>query len=197
MHHTSVTPNVVVERWTLLLRIRELPGSNPGPETDYPDRGFRRFHQSLHVNVRAIPWNLATIASFQIFCTSSFTFRHFIRRYKTNSVSSELEGSSPCLQEPATGPYPELTESTPPPANLPNIHSDPIFPSTPRSSEWSLFVGLSHQNLVYLVPAHLILLDRLSSSWFDLPNIALSTRDNRSIYLISGTYTSIVLVFLT
>jgi hypothetical protein len=36
------------------------------------------------------------------------------------------------------------------PANLPKIHSVPILPSTPRSSELSLSLGLSHQNLVHL-----------------------------------------------
>jgi hypothetical protein len=70
----------------------------------------------------------------------------------------------------ATGPYLEPMESTPhppPPSNLPKIHSDPILPSTPRSSGWSLSFGLSHQNLVHfpLPPmratcsAHLILFD--------------------------------------
>jgi hypothetical protein len=34
-----------------------------------------------------------------------------------------------------------------PPANLPEIHSDPILPSTSRSSEWCLSFVLSHQNL--------------------------------------------------
>jgi hypothetical protein len=31
------TPNVVVEWLTLMLRIKEVPASNPGPETGYPD----------------------------------------------------------------------------------------------------------------------------------------------------------------
>jgi putative component of membrane protein insertase Oxa1/YidC/SpoIIIJ protein YidD len=37
----------------------------------------------------------------------------------------------------------------PPPNNIPNVHSDPILPSTLRSSEWSLSFGLSHQNLLH------------------------------------------------
>jgi hypothetical protein len=55
------------------------------------------------------------------------------------------------------------------PDNLLKIHSDPILPSTPWSSKWSLSFGLSHQNPVHfplLSPpmratctAHLILLD--------------------------------------
>jgi hypothetical protein len=59
-------------------------------------------------------------------------------------VAPEPEGSSPHSQQPATGPYPEQTESTPHP-NLPKIHFDPILPSTPRSSEWFLSHELSHR----------------------------------------------------
>jgi hypothetical protein len=53
----------------------------------------------------------------------------------------ELQGSSPHSQLLATGPYPEPVESnpqSPPPANLPKIHSDPILPSMPWPSKWSL-----------------------------------------------------------
>jgi hypothetical protein len=42
----------------------------------------------------------------------------------------EPEGSSPYLRNPANGPYPEPTESTPRhPAIVPKIHSDPIYAS--------------------------------------------------------------------
>jgi hypothetical protein len=82
-------------------------------------------------------------------------------------VTSEPEGSSPCSQEPITGPYPESTESITHPTNLPKIDSDLILTSTPRSSEWSLSFRLSHQILYTFLsspmratyPAHLILLD--------------------------------------
>jgi hypothetical protein len=37
---TCETPNVVVEWPTILLRVREVPGSNLGPETGYPDLWF-------------------------------------------------------------------------------------------------------------------------------------------------------------
>jgi hypothetical protein len=33
----NYTANVVVEWLKFLIRIREIPGSNPGPETVYPD----------------------------------------------------------------------------------------------------------------------------------------------------------------
>jgi hypothetical protein len=54
-----------------------------------------------------------------------------VRTGKTNSVAPEPEGSSPHSQQPASGPYPEPGESTPhplpPAANLPKVHSDPIY----------------------------------------------------------------------
>jgi hypothetical protein len=60
----------------------------------------------------------------------------------TNFVAPEPEGSSPHSQQPANDPYPEPGESTPqPPNNPPKAHFDPILPSTPRSSEWSLSFG--------------------------------------------------------
>jgi hypothetical protein len=38
----------------------------------------------------------------------------------------------------------------PPPANLPKIDSDPILPTTPWSSEWSLSFGLPPHTLTHL-----------------------------------------------
>jgi hypothetical protein len=70
-------------------------------------------------------------------------------------------------------PVPILSQLDPiytPPANLPKIHSDPILPSTPWSSKWSLSFWLSHQN-----PVHIPLLSHAChmshpphSPWFDL-----------------------------
>jgi hypothetical protein len=59
----------------------------------------------------------------------------------TNSVALELKGSSPRSQQ-TLPPFPNLSQLNPRhtrPANLPKIHSDPILPSTPRSSEWTFF----------------------------------------------------------
>jgi hypothetical protein len=71
----------------------------------------------------------------------------------TNSVGPEAEDSSLRSQEPATGPIPVPTTSTPhsppPPGDLPGLFSEPILPSTRRSSDCSLSSGLSHQNLVH------------------------------------------------
>jgi hypothetical protein len=54
-------------------------------------------------------------------------------------MAPEPEGSSPHSQQPANGPYPEPSESTPhtPPTNLSKVHFDPILPSTPWSFRWS------------------------------------------------------------
>jgi hypothetical protein len=91
-------------------------------------------------------------------------------------VSTEPEDSWPCAQEPATGPYHELTEST--------LHPQPIQPisltsilihilsSTPRSSEWSLSFRLSHQNLVqFSLLSHVCYMPCSPHfPWFNLPN---------------------------
>jgi hypothetical protein len=55
----------------------------------------------------------------------------------TNSMAQEPEGSSLHSQQPATGPCPEPVESNPhTQANLPKIHSDPIFPPTPSDENF-------------------------------------------------------------
>jgi hypothetical protein len=61
--------------------------------------------------------------------------------------------------------------STPLPNNLPQIHSNPILPSRPKSSKLSLSFGLSYQN-----PAHVSPLSHAChmpcpphSPWFDQP----------------------------
>jgi hypothetical protein len=58
------------------------------------------------------------------------------------------------------------------PAYLPKIHPNPILPSTPRSSEWSLSFGLSHQNPAQFSPlSHACHMPRPPHfPRFDLPN---------------------------
>jgi hypothetical protein len=41
----------------------------------------------------------------------------------------------------------------PPPANLSNVHFDPILPSTPWSFKWSFSFGRSHQHSVHVCPS--------------------------------------------
>jgi hypothetical protein len=98
----------------------------------------------------------------------------FIIKYEvTNSVAPEPDSSLPYSQEPTTAPYPEPTESNlHHPAYLAMSHPDYIVTSMPRSSEWSLFHGLSHQNLAHFsVLSHMCHMPRPPHCpWFDLPN---------------------------
>jgi hypothetical protein len=86
----------------------------------------------------------------------------------TNSVAPEPEGSSPCSQQPATGPYPEPGESAPPhpPQSIalrslliPSFHlglSSRLFPSGLPTKTFYIFLSsLMHATR----PAHLILLN--------------------------------------
>jgi hypothetical protein len=69
----------VVECLTLLLRIWEVPGSNLGPETGYPDV-FYGCPQSLQENAGKYLKNEAASASPQILFDSSLTYYPNIRR---------------------------------------------------------------------------------------------------------------------
>jgi len=61
------------------------------------------------------------------------------------------EGSLQCSQKRATVRSPEPYESNPhPPTYFFKIHSDIIFPSTPRFSGWSLPFRFSDQHFVYI-----------------------------------------------
>jgi hypothetical protein len=48
-------PNVVVEWLLLLLRIPEVPGSNIGFKTTYPEWKFHGFPQSIQANTGVVP----------------------------------------------------------------------------------------------------------------------------------------------
>jgi hypothetical protein len=60
----------------------------------------------------------------------------------------ELKGSLPCLQKPATGPYPEPDSYS---LQLLTLFPEDQFkyypPSTPRSSKWSLLLKFSNQSI--------------------------------------------------
>jgi hypothetical protein len=66
-------------------------------------------------------------------------------------VAPEPEGSSPHSQQPASDPYPEPRESTPPPPSTISLRSI-LIPSTPWSFKWSLSFGPSHQKPVHVSP---------------------------------------------
>jgi hypothetical protein len=50
----SVNPIFVLEWLTFLLRVRDVPGSNLGPDTGYPEC-FRGFPQPLQTNAEILP----------------------------------------------------------------------------------------------------------------------------------------------
>jgi hypothetical protein len=68
--HLTGEPSVTDEWLALLICIWEVPGSNIGQGTEYPDSSIKYFPYSLQV----------TTASFHILTNSSFTCHPFIRR---------------------------------------------------------------------------------------------------------------------
>lgn len=67
--HTRLKPllfNVTVQRSALLLRIRNVPSSNLGPETYYPDRICLWFSSDFRDKRRYSTLNCPTTASFHI-----------------------------------------------------------------------------------------------------------------------------------
>jgi hypothetical protein len=64
-----------VFQWlTFLLRIREVPGQNLGPETGYPDWDLGGFHHSLQANAEGLKLGHD---HFQILPNSSFTYHPY------------------------------------------------------------------------------------------------------------------------
>jgi hypothetical protein len=81
-------------------------------------------------------------------------------------LASETEGSSPYSQDPATGTYPEPTESTPPPSQSP-----PRSILTPSSNlTLSILSGLFHSGFT-IKTLHFSL---LSQAWYMPPPTSFS-----------------------
>jgi hypothetical protein len=98
-------------------------------------------------------------------CISNYLYNNV-----TYSVAPEPKVPSPHSQQSETGSYPESTEST--------LHFQPFskssilihLPSTPRSSEWSVSFGLSHQIVHLSLLSHVRYTGPPHSSWLDQPN---------------------------
>jgi hypothetical protein len=96
-----------------------------------------------------------------------------------------------CVQEPY--PYPEPDQSSPwLPSHILKIHLHIIFPSTPGSSQWSLYFTFPHKNSVHTsplsirsaCPAHLIVYDLITRIIFvpDLYYNIIRTQNNVGIF---------------
>jgi hypothetical protein len=105
--------------------------------------------------------------------SACFHFMYFVLTYLlTDWLTHSLCGArtrrfiTVCTRSPPSAPI--LSQLDPLytlPPNLPKIHSDPILPSTPWSSMWSLSLGFSTRTLTFyspppcVCPVHIILLD--------------------------------------
>jgi hypothetical protein len=76
----SLLQNVLVRWLTFLLRTREVPGSNLGPETGYPDWGISWLSSVPPGKCRNSPVNSPTTSSVHIVFSSSFTCHPLIWR---------------------------------------------------------------------------------------------------------------------
>jgi hypothetical protein len=87
--------------------------------------------------------------SFAPWCKIFFEKLTDTQLVKEQIFFTEPEGSLPCLQKPASGPYPEPAESSSPIyPYLPKVHLNVILPPMTRPSQWSLTFGPQPQNLL-------------------------------------------------
>jgi hypothetical protein len=119
-------------------------------------------------------------------------FTYSATHANSHSMAPDPKGSSPYLQEPDTGTYPQPTGITlHPPANLPKIKSDQILPSMPWSLKWSLSFWFSHQNLIHIAwLSHVCHMQMSSQSpWFDLPNNILGWVQYMNLLIVNLLHT--------
>ena len=87
----------------------------------------------------------------------------------------EHEGSLPCSQQPAIGPYPEPDESSPHHA-IPLLENNCsiILPYKPSSSQWPLSIRFTHQNYVCIsLLRHAYHIPPTHHPWYDAANVRL------------------------
>jgi hypothetical protein len=116
----STSPTIAVEDAALFLRIREIPDSDLGLETGYPDWGFTWFSSVPPRKSWVITSNYGMVSSFHMI-SSHYSLTTYPPPWswallEKPSVAQLLknfpnfmdpEGSLPCSQEPFTGHYPE------------------------------------------------------------------------------------------
>jgi hypothetical protein len=83
-----ITPKVLVQWLTLLLRIRKVPGSNLGPETGYHYLGFSWFYSVLPGEWRD---SISKIRSRLLPSKSSFSYHSATRRCMAWAAESKVE----------------------------------------------------------------------------------------------------------
>jgi hypothetical protein len=107
LYWSAHIPNVVVEWFTLLLRVQEVPGSNLDPETGYPDWGFSWF-SSVHAGEcrgstlklghdRFLPNSIKFIIYFSLFHSTLYSpiyWKSLLNKIQSTTVHSSSH--NPC-----------------------------------------------------------------------------------------------------
>jgi hypothetical protein len=76
MSQIEIRPSNLAQAVTFLIRVRELPGSNLGRNTDYPKWGLSQFSSVPPGKCWDNTWSYTTTASFHILFSSLFTSSH-------------------------------------------------------------------------------------------------------------------------
>jgi hypothetical protein len=173
--HLIGEPSVADEWLALLIYIWEVPGSNIGQGSEYPDSSVKYFSSFPPGKCRDSTLTQVTIASFHILTNSSN-----YKQLQTGSMSNLLEVEAKSRSASQEGPQilwftrarhvPGLSQMNPictPRPYFPTIRFNIILSSEPRSSGWYFS---SRQGFLYAFlipmratcPVHLILLDLIN-----------------------------------